>query len=85
MRRVPDVALGASGSAPGFYIVAFVNGENQLGLVAGTSIGSPTWAGYSRLIAKVLGNKGRLGPINPRLYQLGAIGSEFRADRRGRR
>lgn len=76
MRLVPDVALGASGSAPGFYIVAFVNGENQLGLVAGTSIGSPTWAGYSRLIAKVLGNKGRLGPINPRLYQLGAIGSE---------
>ena len=76
MRLVPDVALGASGSAPGFYVVAFENGENQLGLVAGTSIGAPTWAGYSRLIAKVLGNKGRLGPINQRIYQLGEIGSE---------
>jgi len=75
MRMVPDVALGASGALPGFYIVAFDEGANRGGLVSGTSLSSPAWAGYSRLIAQIYGNGGRLGPMNPQLYQLGNTGS----------
>jgi subtilase family serine protease len=75
MRMIPDVALGSSGSQPGFYIVTMSNGKNVLDIVAGTSIAAPSWAGYTRLIAKASGSS-RLGLMNPRLYELGAMGSE---------
>ncbi len=75
MRMVPDVALGASGRSPGYYIVAFYGGANRLGLISGTSLSSPSWAGLTRLIAKA-SNTSRLGPMNPRLYELGNMGSE---------
>lgn len=79
-REVPDVALGAAVNSPGYYIVAFVGGKNRLGVIGGTSLSSPAWAGYSRLIAQIygpgpLGRIGRPGPMNPRLYQLGNMGS----------
>jgi subtilase family serine protease len=74
-RMVPDVALGASGNQPGFYLVAFYKGANRLVVVSGTSVGSPSWAGFSRLIAEAEDNP-RLGLINPRLYELGNTGSE---------
>ncbi len=73
-RLVPDVALGAALDSPGYYVVAFFQGANRLALIGGTSLSSPAWAGYSRLIAQVLGS-GRLGLMNPQLYNLGNMGS----------
>ncbi len=75
MRVIPDVALGASGSEPGYYVVAMSGRKNGLEIVAGTSISSPSWAGFTRLIAKASGSS-RLGLMNPRLYELGNMGSE---------
>ncbi len=73
MRVVPDISLGAALDHPGYYVVAFVNGKNLVGTVGGTSLSSPVWAGYSRLIAQVYGGSpsGRLGAMNPRLYDIG--------------
>ncbi len=76
MRMVPDVAFGASGTLPGFYIVGFYRGANRLFSVSGTSVGSPSWAGFSRLIAEASGEGNRIGLMNPRLYELGNMGSE---------
>jgi subtilase family serine protease len=75
MRMIPDVALGASGSEPGYYIVTISGRKNLLEVVAGTSIAAPLWAGYTRLIAKA-SHGSRLGLMNPRLYELGNMGSE---------
>jgi subtilase family serine protease len=74
MRLVPDVSLGAALNSPGYYIVGFTSGSNRLALIGGTSLSSPAWAGYSRLIAQAFGN-GRLGLMNPHLYDLGNMGS----------
>jgi subtilase family serine protease len=73
-RLVPDVSLGASNVSPSFYIVVFFKGALRIGKVGGTSLSSPAWAGYSRIIAGVA-NKANLGPFNPMLYTLGAMGS----------
>jgi subtilase family serine protease len=73
MRLVPDVSLGASPSGPGFYIVVF-EGRLGIGKFGGTSLSSPAWAGYSRIIAGVA-MQPKLGPFNPMLYTLGAMGS----------
>jgi subtilase family serine protease len=73
-RLVPDVSLQAALRMPGFYIVAFYKGALRIVLVGGTSLSSPLWAGYSRIIAGVA-NKANLGPFNPMLYTLGAMGS----------
>jgi subtilase family serine protease len=74
MRLVPDVSMIASLRMPGFYIVAFFKGALRIVLVGGTSLSSPLWAGYSRIIAGVA-NKANLGPFNPMLYMLGNMGS----------
>ena len=74
MRLVPDVSLGASPLSPGYYIVAFYQGKNQIGTVGGTSLSSPAWAGYSRLIAKTA-NAAKLGNLNPQIYKIGNLGS----------
>jgi subtilase family serine protease len=74
MRLVPDVSLGASPNFPGFYIVGFFQGKNQLGTVGGTSLSSPAWAGYSRLIAKTA-DDAKLGSLNPQIYKIGNMGS----------
>jgi subtilase family serine protease len=79
MRVVPDVSLGAAVYYPGYFVVAFVNGKNQVKVYGGTSLSSPAWAGYSRLIAQVYGGSpmGRLGTMNPRLYDIGySLGSD---------
>jgi pseudomonalisin len=73
-RLVPDVSLGASEANPGFYIVVFYKGAVRLATIGGTSLSSPAWAGYSRIIAGVA-NKAKLGPFNQTLYTLGAMGS----------
>jgi subtilase family serine protease len=74
MRLVPDVSMIASLRMPGFYIVAFFKGALRIVLVGGTSLSSPLWAGYSRIIAGVA-NKANLGPFNTTLYALGNMGS----------
>jgi subtilase family serine protease len=87
VRDVPDIALGASGHAPGFFIAvcealpctrpAKIKACPDKGKVCfrtsgGTSIASPMWAALTRLIAQSQGVT-RLGNINRRLYELGNL------------
>ncbi|HYL58009.1 MAG TPA: S53 family peptidase [Candidatus Acidoferrales bacterium] len=67
-RDLPDISLGASPLSPGFF---FGDPATEFQLVGGTSIGAPYWAGISQLIAQSTGD--RVGNINTRLYQLGAM------------
>jgi pseudomonalisin len=79
-RDVPDVAIIASNDMPGVYFGddpndpagTFCTGSTPCVTCCegGTSLSAPVWAGISRLIAQSAG--GRLGNINPRIYQLGA-------------
>jgi pseudomonalisin len=65
-RDVPDVALAASPTDPGFAVA--VGGR---GLVfGGTSVSAPIWAGMAALLVAEQG--GALGLLNPELYRLGA-------------
>jgi subtilase family serine protease len=41
--------------------------------VGGTSIAAPMWAGIAKLVEQSLGS--RVGNLNPRIYQLGALGN----------
>lgn len=74
MRDLPDVAMGASPLAPGFY---WGDDPNQAGVaqmnccIGGTSIAAPIVAGLISVVAQSAG--GRVGNPNPRVYQLGAI------------
>jgi subtilase family serine protease len=69
-RDVPDIALAAGPNGdPGYY---FVNSQNALAILGGTSFGAPIWAGVSKLIAQK--NGGRVGNINQKLYALGGLG-----------
>ena len=81
-RTVPDVSLGAAVYLPGYYVVVYSNGKNQLDIYGGTSLSAPAWAGYSRLIAQVQDGSpsGRLGLMNPRLYAIGQIGNSPPSD-----
>jgi subtilase family serine protease len=72
-RDLPDVALGASPSTPGFYL-----GDDFFGAaiidccVGGTSIAAPIWAGLSKVVAQgTKATNGRLGNMNPRIYFMG--------------
>ncbi len=56
--------------APAGFYVTSENGELDCCGV-GTSFSAPIWAGFATLIAQL--NGGRLGNINPRLYQLGPM------------
>jgi len=69
-RGLPDIAYNASGDTPVLIYLSFLPGQAGWYLIAGTSEGSPQWAG---IIAD--GNQwaGRpLGFINTALYQIGA-------------
>jgi subtilase family serine protease len=72
-RLVPDVSLLAALRKPGFFTVAFFSHATRFVLVGGTSLSSPAWAGYSRIIAGVQ-NEPNLGPLNPMIYAAGNIG-----------
>ncbi len=74
-RDVPDVALGASNVTPGFFWVsANENTPEPICCIGGTSLSAPVWAGISKLIAEIAGE--RLGNMNPRIYQLGEFGDQ---------
>jgi subtilase family serine protease len=69
-RDIPDISFGASRLSPGFFYGGTEEGEPVvLCCVGGTSIGAPSWAGISQLIAQANGAK--VGNLNTRLYQLG--------------
>jgi subtilase family serine protease len=77
-RDVPDIALGASEYHPGFYIDIDNSGSPGMACCeGGTSIAAPMWAGFSKLIAQLKG--GRLGSMNPRIYQLGALDNSYQS------
>jgi subtilase family serine protease len=66
---VPDISFGASPKSPGFF---FGDPASETFLIGGTSIGAPGWAGISELLSQRKGS--RIGNLNARLYQLGAMG-----------
>jgi subtilase family serine protease len=68
-RDLPDISFGGSPNSPGFF---FGDPATEGFLIGGTSIGAPAWAGISELLSQA--NGGRIGNLNARLYQLGAIG-----------
>ena len=71
-RDVPDVSYGSSPYSPGFYWADDSGGNAVMSCcIGGTSIAAPMWAGLSKLLAQASG--GRLGNMNPRIYQLGAL------------
>jgi subtilase family serine protease len=64
-RDYPDIAFGASGDKPGFFVS--IPSEAAVGCcIEGTSLGAPSWAGISQLISER--THGRLGNIDIRLY-----------------
>jgi subtilase family serine protease len=69
-RDIPDISLGASAFNPGFFFA--VGTPGQLGIVGGTSLATPVWAGISALAAQSAGTT-RVGNINAKLYALGPL------------
>src|SRR4029077_12146387 len=67
MRNSPDVAMVADN----VYCVADNNGYS--GSVAGTSIASPLWAGYTALVNQFRSFVGKpsAGFLNPAIYAIG--------------
>jgi hypothetical protein len=65
-RALPDLALAASPTMPGY---AMVRGGDSLA-IGGTSAGAPVMAGF---LALAIGLRGEaLGPVLPRLYEIAA-------------
>ena len=74
-RDVPDISLGADFAGPGFWFANDKNGNAEMVCCfGGTSIGTPVWAGISKLIVELNGGT-RIGSMNSRIYQLGAMGN----------
>ena len=72
-RDQPDVALLASPNFPGvFFYNDNGSGVGALGVIGGTSLAAPTWAGIVDLLAQKSG--GKVGSINPRVYALASAG-----------
>ncbi|MBI4852273.1 MAG: S8/S53 family peptidase [Acidobacteria bacterium] len=65
-RTVPDVALLADPSQPGFFVVR----DGFTTVTGGTSASTPVWAGIFALTNQFSESKG-LGNANPRIYNLG--------------
>jgi hypothetical protein len=77
-RDVPDLALSASADHDGYLtcsqgncVNGFRNTDQTLGVVGGTSVASPSFAGIVAIIAGGTGATG-LGNVNPTLYALAA-------------
>jgi len=75
-RDLPDVAMGASPISPGFYWGDDASGTAVMSCcIGGTSIAAPMWAGVAKLVAQSGG--GRVGNLDQRIYQLGALGNSI--------
>jgi subtilase family serine protease len=76
-RDQPDVALLASPYFPGaFFYTDNGSGGGSLGIVGGTSLSVPTWAGIADLLVQESG--GKVGSINQRVYALASAGGRRR-------
>jgi subtilase family serine protease len=72
-RDQPDVALLASPNFPGAFVFEDNgSGAGALGVVGGTSLSAPTWAGIVDLLVQKSG--GKVGSINPKVYALASVG-----------
>ncbi|MBV8140213.1 MAG: S8/S53 family peptidase, partial [Deltaproteobacteria bacterium] len=71
-RDQPDVALLASAFFPGAFFYNDNGGVGALGVIGGTSLAAPSWAGIIDLLAQKSG--GKVGSINPRVYALASAG-----------
>jgi len=78
-RDVPDVAFSASPDHDGYLtcsqgncVNGFRNTDTTLGVVGGTSVGAPSFAGILTLIAQGLGATSGLGNVNTSLYAIAA-------------
>lgn len=69
MRQVPDVAADANPSTGYAVYTVDPNDNPGWGIVGGTSMATPTWAGFAALINQSMGK--RMGFLNPALYALG--------------
>ena len=74
-RQVPDVA--ADGDPNTGYAIYTVNSNDNpgWGVVGGTSPATPFWAGFAAIANQAVG--GRIGFLNPTLYELGQKASSF--------
>lgn len=68
-RGLPDIAYNASGGTPILIYLSFLPGQAGWYLIAGTSEGSPQWAGIIADGNEFAGHP--LGFINPALYAIG--------------
>jgi len=71
-RGIPDIAYNGSGSTPILVYLSFLPGQVGWYLFAGTSEGSPQWAGIIADGNQLAGHP--LGFINPALYSIGNSG-----------
>lgn len=88
-RDGPDISLVASNLLPGMWLendcscdpIGFLpcakgacdgSGPVVANVIGGTSLSAPVWAGLAKVIGQLQG--GRLGNVNPRIYQLARSG-----------
>lgn len=73
-RDIPDISLIASPIHPGVFLdnEAIDFNTGIVCCIGGTSLSSPVWAGFTRVISQYLG--ARLGNINPAIYQFAGQG-----------
>ena len=72
-RDVPDIAMVASSNTPGLFWVTDNSGSPLLGCcIGGTDVSAPLWAGLAKVMGQLEGE--RLGPVNPKIYQLARAG-----------
>jgi len=72
-RDQPDVALLASPNFPGAFVFDDNgSGAGALGVVGGTSLSAPAWAGIVDLLVQQSG--GKVGSINSKVYALAGAG-----------
>ncbi len=71
-RATPDISMSAAVDGAALVYLSFIKGAPGYYLTGGTSEASPLFSGVVAIAAQM--NGGRLGDINPALYQLGESG-----------
>lgn len=71
-RATPDISMSAAVDGAALVYLSFIKGGAGYYLTGGTSEASPLFSGVVAIAAQL--NGGRLGDINPALYQLGESG-----------